>query len=272
MSEKGSFGAPPNVGHKDGSTAHQSEPYVYVPSANQHVTSDDSDPIVKGFEFNTESIRRGFIRKVYTILSVMLLCTLTCVMLFVHHDASREFAFHNRWLFIVALVAVLVTIISLSCCEGVRRTAPTNMIFLSIFTIAESVMVGYSTLQYDPEVVMLAVGVTAVVVIALTVFAFQTKWDFTMMGGILFVALWLMIVVSLIMMFTRSQTAHTILAGFGALLFCAYLIYDTQMIMGGNHKYSLSPEEYILGAITLFLDIINIFLYILRILGAASKN
>lgn len=71
---------------------------------------------------------------------------------------------------------------------------------------------------------MLAVGVTAVVVIALTVFAFQTKWDFTMMGGILFVALWLMIVVSLIMMFTRSETGHTILAGFGALLFCAYLI------------------------------------------------
>lgn len=72
--------------------------------------------------------------------------------------------------------------------------------------------------------VLLAVGVTAVVVVALTIFAFQTKWDFTMMGGILFVALWLMIVVSLIMMFTRSETAHTIFAGFGALLFSAYLI------------------------------------------------
>lgn len=51
-----------------------------------------------------------------------------------------------------------------------------------------------------------------------------------------------------------------------------HLIDDTQLIMGGNHKFSLSPEEYILGAITLFLDIINIFLYILRILGAATKN
>lgn len=47
---------------------------------------------------------------------------------------------------------------------------------------------------------------------------------------------------------------------------------DTQMIIGGNHKFQMSPEEYILGAIALFLDIINIFLYILRILGAASKN
>lgn len=135
----------------------------------------------------------------------MLLCTLACVMLVVHNDTTKEFARNNMWPFFLALVAVLVTIISLSCCEGVRRTAPTNMIFLAIFTIGESVMVGYSTTQYEPEVVMvtsslrincspslflfkrkivenqnfvnlqvmLAVGVTAVVVIALTVFAFQ---------------------------------------------------------------------------------------------------
>lgn len=86
-------------------------------------------------------------------IQVMLLCTLTCVMLFVHNDAAKLYARQNIWPFIVALLAVLVTIISLSCCEGVRRTAPTNMIFLSIFTIGESIMVGYSTVQYDPEVV-----------------------------------------------------------------------------------------------------------------------
>lgn len=178
----------------------------------------------------------------------MLLCTLSLVMLFAHHHGTREFAAHNFWLFFVALIAVFVTIISLSCCEGVRRTSPTNMIFLSIFTIAESIMVAYATLSYDKEVVripfvkkfrkkiafhdsifqfkvMLAVGLTAVVVVALTVFAFQTKWDFTMMGGVLFVALWLMIIVSIIMMFIpQDHYAHTIFAGFGALLFCFYLI------------------------------------------------
>ena len=43
------------------------------------------------------------------------------------------------------------------------------------------------------------------------------------------------------------------------------------MMMGGNHKYSISPEEYIFAAIAIYLDILNIFLYILRILGAAKK-
>lgn len=72
--------------------------------------------------------------------------------------------------------------------------------------------------------VMLAAGVTAVIVIALTVFAFQTKWDFTMMGGVLFVGLWLMIIFSFILMFWRSHVVDMIFCSFGALLFSAYLI------------------------------------------------
>ena len=43
-------------------------------------------------------------------------------------------------------------------------------------------------------------------------------------------------------------------------------------MMGGKHKYSLSPEEYIFAALNLYLDIINLFLYILRIIGAARGD
>ena len=57
----------------------------------------------------------------------------------------------------------------------------------------------------------------------------------------------------------------------GAIIFSLYIVFDTQMMMGGNHKYSISPEEYIFAAIAIYLDILNIFLYILRIVGAAKK-
>ena len=50
-----------------------------------------------------------------------------------------------------------------------------------------------------------------------------------------------------------------------------FLIVDIQMMMGGSHKYSVSPEEYIFAALNLYLDIVNIFLYILMIIGS-SKN
>lgn len=60
--------------------------------------------------------------------------------------------------------------------------------------------------------------------------------------------------------------------GIGALIFSVYLVYDTQMMMGGGHKYSISPEEYIFAAVALYLDIINIFLYVLRFVGAARED
>lgn len=53
--------------------------------------------------------------------------------------------------------------------------------------------------------------------------------------------------------------------------FTRYLVYDTQLMMGGKHKYSISPEEYIFAALNLYLDIVNIFLYILTIIGASRS-
>ena len=58
----------------------------------------------------------------------------------------------------------------------------------------------------------------------------------------------------------------------GALIFSLYIVYDTQLMMGGKHKYSLSPEEYIFAALNIYLDIINLFMYILMIVGAARSD
>lgn len=83
----------------------------------------------------------------------MLLFTFGLVVLFAHHEPTRLFAEQNVWILFVALGAVLVSIITLSCCEGVRRTSPTNIIFLAIFTVSEAILVGYSTLRYDRDTV-----------------------------------------------------------------------------------------------------------------------
>lgn len=72
-----------------------------------------------------------------------------------------------------------------------------------------------------------------------------------------------------------------VMGAVGALIFSVYLVYDTQvtlstlstiptsfhhfqMMMGGDHKYSISPEEYIFAALAIYLDVVNIFMYILR--------
>ena len=60
-------------------------------------------------------------------------------------------------------------------------------------------------------------------------------------------------------------------AAAGALIFMVYIVYDTQIMMGGKHKYALDPEEYVFAALNLYLDIINLFMYLLTIIGV-SKN
>ncbi len=86
-------------------------------------------------------------------------------------------------LWILAMVIMFVSLITLACCESVRRKTPHNFIFLGLFTLAEGFMLGTVTARYRTDEVLMAVGVCAAITLALTIFAFQTKIDFTAMGG-----------------------------------------------------------------------------------------
>lgn len=68
-------------------------------------------------------------------------------------------------------------------------------------------------------------------------------------------------------MFFWSAALEFVISIGGALVFCGFIIFDTHIIM---HK--LSPEEYIMASVNLYLDFINLFVYILRIMQAARKN
>lgn len=225
------------------------------------------DPEVKGFDFTDKSIRRGFIRKVYSILMVQLSITMGFIAWFVYHIPTQKYVQSHSELFIISIVLVFVCMIVLACCGEVRRKAPMNFIFLFIFTAAESFVLAVTASTYQSAEVLMAVGITAAVCLGLTLFAFQTKWDFTMLGGILFVAVLILMIFGFVLIFVHNKIAQLAYASIGALIFSIYLIYDTQLMMGGQHKYSISPEEYIFAALNLYVDIINIFIYILSIIG-----
>lgn len=226
---------------------------------------------MKAFDFSDQTIRRGFIKKVYSILMLQLTLTMSVIAIFQFHEPTREYVNHNIWPFIVTFIGFFVSIIALSCCGEVRRKAPMNFIFLGIFTAAESFFLGITASTYDTDAVLMAVGMTAAVCLALTLFAMQTKYDFTMMGGVLLVALVIFILFGFLAIFIRTQILYIFYAAIGALLFSIFLIYDTQLMLGGKHKCAISPEEYIFAALNLYLDIINIFTYILMLVGGSRK-
>lgn len=83
----------------------------------------------------------------------------------------------------------------------------------------------------------------------------------------LFAGLCILILGGMLQVFLQSSGLEFLLASGGALLFCLFIVIDTQLLM-----QTLSPEEYILATITLYLDIINLFLHILRILQAVNRQ
>lgn len=109
----------------------------------------------------------------------------------------------------------------------------------------------------------MAVGICAVVCLGLTVFAFQTKWDFTAYGGVMFVCLIVLTLFGFLAMIYPGGIVRLMYSALGALMFSFYLVYDTQLMLGGNHKFSISPEEYIFAALSIYLDIIQMFMHIL---------
>nr|XP_012560304.2 protein lifeguard 3 isoform X1 [Hydra vulgaris] len=222
--------------------------------------------------FSEKSVRQAFIRKVYAILFCQLLVSVGIVCLFVLVHPINSYVKKNVAMFWMAWIATIVLMIAIACCENVRRTFPMNFIMLSLFTLCESYLIGVVSAHYNVNEVLLAMGIVAVVSLAITIFAFQTKYDFTMMGGFLLVLVIVLLCFGIFTIFFHSKIVRLVYACLGALIFGLYLVYDTQLMMGGEKKYSISPEDYIFAALNLYLDIVMLFIYILEIVGIAGGN
>ncbi|KAF8893485.1 inhibitor of apoptosis-promoting Bax1-domain-containing protein [Infundibulicybe gibba] len=139
----------------------------------------------------------------------------------------------NIWSFYVPLFGTL------------RHSHPLNLVLLSTFTLMEAFTLGVVVAFYDNAIVLQALLITLGVFLGLTLFTFQSKYDFSGMGPFLFGAL-----VALCM---TGLTMDLIYAIGGCLLFSGYIVYDTYII-----NARLSPDEFIMGAISLYLDFINL--------------
>ncbi|KAF5289222.1 hypothetical protein FQR65_LT00110 [Abscondita terminalis] len=115
--------------------------------------------------------------------------------------------------------------------------------------------------------------ITSIICISISITACQTKFDLTQCAPFMcFATSIAIIVITLIMIlqsFLRLTGISIIIAGILGLLYCMYFMFDIQMIMGGR-RIELSPEEYILAALTLYIDVIQILWAVIRILGTCK--
>jgi len=243
---------------------------------------DGDGPQAAGQLYGIEStaVRHGFVRKVYGILVTQLAFT-TIVGGFITEYATqlqKENPSLMMGLLVFSTIAMVSMMFVFMCCPDTMRKSPQNYILLSIFTIAESIAVGFFAAHFTKESVLIVLGITCAVVLVLTVFAFQTTYDITsfmpymVVASVVFMCFGLVLWISSMFPGAAASPAfkgmRLVYACLGALLVSGFIVMDTQMIVGGKHaKYQFSIDDYCMAAICLYIDIIQLFQFLLEILG-----
>lgn len=207
-----------------------------------------------------------FIRKVYSLLLVQIVGSVLVGAVINFNPSVQAWCVNNLWFSILCMIS---TFVFLFAAYFKSRSYPINLIFLAAFTFCEAFTVGLSCAFIESNAVIQALVLTLVIFVGLTAFAFQTKYDFTSYQGVLGIGLWVLISMGFVFMFFPTQTSglHMVYSGLGALIFCCYIVVDTQLIM---QKFSV--EDEIMATITLYLDILNLFWFILSLLENRNDN
>ncbi len=211
----------------------------------------------------TPDVRATFIRKVYTLFFASLLTTIAVGAI------SAQAAFAPAML---ALRPVWI-IGTFACLIGMffaRRVSGLNLVLLYLFAAMEGALLGplVSMInQVMPGVPAQAAWLTGGVFGGLSIYVFQSKRDFSFLGGMLWASLLALLIAGFVMFFVGSTVANTLYCIVGILIFSGYVLYDTSQIM--NH---LEPGQEAVGAIELYLDILNLFLFVLRLLGIFNSS
>ncbi|TPX11085.1 uncharacterized protein E0L32_007946 [Thyridium curvatum] len=213
----------------------------------------------------TIDIRNQFVRKVYAILTVQLLVTGgVSTISFISEDYKRWIQTHPALVWVSLFGAIAFMLLT----YWKRKSYPTNLLFLSGFTLLEAYTVSVIVSFYQTSIVLNAVLLTGGIFVFLTAFACQSKYDFTSWMPYLFGALWGLVLFGFMgMFFPYSSVGELVYGGLAALIFSGYILVDTQLVLRKHHV-----EEEIAAAISLYLDVINLFLAILRILNSQQNN
>lgn len=113
-----------------------------------------------------------------------------------------------------------------------------------------------------------AVAVTIALVLALTAYAFISRTDFTTWIGILIVVLICFIFFGITCAVQWNPILYSLYCCLGAILAGILLIVDTQMIVGGERSIQISMDDYVLGALIIYIDIVRLFMFVLRGMGS----
>jgi modulator of FtsH protease len=148
-----------------------------------------------------------------------------------------------------------------------HRAFPQNIALTLLATFVAGVMIAPLLYVYDrtqPGIVGQAAGLTFVTFLALSLYAMFSRRDFSAWGGFFMVGVIVLLVTALLNWFFKNETASLWIAAGTVFVFGGLLVFDTWRILRSNQY---GPDDYVPAAVSIYVDLLNIFLAILRLLG-----
>lgn len=209
------------------------------------------------------------LKKVYVRMFIGLLVSAFCALGVASSETLLQIFVVNRWMYWGMFIAMLAMAWILPAKLTTMKTTTALGLFL-LFSAMMGTSLSVIFLAYTPGTIVYTFFITAGVFGAMSVYGYFTKTDLSKMGTYLIMALFGLIIASVVNIFVASNTLMWIISYAGVLIFVGLTAWDTQQIKrmaAANLEPSLSDKLATLGALNLYLDFINLFLFLLRIFG-----
>ncbi len=215
-------------------------------------------------------IQRGFITRVYAWMTFGLVLTALAALFTLSVPGLLQAIMTSPFLFLALIGGELLLVVVLSAAVNRLSSVSAGLLFFA-YAILNGVTLSVILLLYTRSSIAVTFGVTACTFGIMTLFGYTTHRDLTRLGSLLIMALIGMILATLVNLFFNNPAVYWITTYLGILIFVGLVAYDTQRLkrlsLGLGEDGQIVQKASILGALALYLDFINLFLLLLRILG-----
>lgn len=208
--------------------------------------------------------------KVYSWMCLAMIITGSIAMYTASNDTLMNIISGSKWIFFGLIILEFVAVGILVKLINKMTPAVATLIFI-LYSLFNGLTLSFIFKIYTSESIASTFFVTAGTFGVMSIYGYTTKTDLSKWGNILFMGLIGLIIASLVNYLMQSAMLYWITTGVGVIIFVALTAYDTQKIKNaniiGNEGTGDDHKESIMGALILYLDFINLFLYLLRIFG-----
>ncbi len=211
-----------------------------------------------------------FMTKVYGWMSFALVVTGFVAMYTASSPALLNMIFGSTYTLIGVILLEFIMVGALAGWVS-RMSASTATLIFILYSALNGLTLSGIFIVYTTESIASTFFISAGTFAAMTIYGYTTKSDLSGWGNLLFMGLIGLIISSVVNIFLNSSMLSWITSCFGVVIFVGLTAYDTQKIKNmniiGNEGTDEDKKEAIMGALTLYLDFINLFLYLLRLFG-----